>query len=99
VCVVDPSCLAIGLLAGVDIAAAKGPITSAIVVAIGFVVVSTITVIVPLLAFLAGGQTAQRKIAGVKEWLLSNEQAVMMVLFLVIGAMLVGRGIRDLTGL
>jgi hypothetical protein len=99
VCVVDPSCVALGLLAGVDIAGAKAPITSAIVVAIGFVVVSTITVIVPLVLFLAGGQTAQRKIGGVKEWLLSNEQAVMMVLLLVIGAMLVGRGIRDLAGL
>jgi hypothetical protein len=99
VCVVDPSCLALGLLAGVDIGGAKAPIATTIVVAIGFVVVATISVTVPLLAYLAGGQAAERKIVGVKTWLLSNEQAVMMVLFFVIGAMLVGRGIRDLAGL
>lgn len=99
VCVVDPSCLALGLLAGVDIAGARQPAALAVLVAAGFVLVSTVSVIVPLLIYLAGGEAAQRKIAGVKEWLLSNEQAVMMVLFFVIGAMLVGRGIRDLTGL
>jgi threonine/homoserine/homoserine lactone efflux protein len=99
VCVVDPSCLALGLLAGVDIADAKTPIASAIVVAAGFVLVSTISIIIPMLAFLAGGQSAQRKIGAVKDWLLSNEQAVMMVLCFVVGAMLVGRGIRDLAGL
>ena len=99
VCVVDPSCLALGLLAGVDIAGAKAPTAAQVLVAAGFVLVSSISVIVPLLVYLAGGQAAQRKIAGVKEWLLSNEQAVMMVLCFVIGAMLVGRGIRDLAGL
>lgn len=99
VCVVDPSCVALGLLAGVDIAGAKAPVSTAVLIAVGFVLVSTVTVTVPLLVYLAGGQAAQRKIAGVKEWLLSNEQAVMMVLLFVIGAMLVGRGIRDLAGL
>jgi hypothetical protein len=99
VCVVDPSCIALGLLAGVDIASAKTAIPVAIGVAAGFVLVSTVSVTVPLLTYLAGGQAAERRIAGVKTWLLSNEKAVMMVLFFVIGAMLVGRGIRDLAGL
>ena len=99
VCVVDPSCIALGLLAGVDIASAKAAIPTAILVAAGFVLVSTVSVTVPFLAYLAGGQAAERKIAGVKTWLLSNEKAVMMVLFFVVGAMLVGRGIRDLAGL
>lgn len=99
VSVVDPSCLALGLLAGVDIASARAPIATAVLVAAGFVLVATVSVTIPLLVYLAGGQAAERKIAGVKDWLLSNEKAVMMVLFFVIGAMLVGRGIRDLAGL
>lgn len=99
VCVVDPSCIALGLLAGVDIASSKAAIPTAILVAAGFVLLATATVTLPLLAYLAGGEAAERKIAGVKVWLLSNEKAVMMVLFFVIGAMLVGRGIRDLAGL
>jgi hypothetical protein len=87
------------LLAGVDIASARGPISTAVLVAAGFVLVATVSVTIPLLMYLAGGQAAERKIAGVKDWLLANENAVMMVLFLVVGAMLVGRGIRDLAGL
>ena len=96
---VDPASISLGLLAGVDIAAARPSVAEAVIVAAAFVVVSTVTITVPLLIYLAGGQAAQRRLAGVKEWLLSNEKAVMMVLFFVIGAMLVGRGIRDLTGL
>jgi hypothetical protein len=47
---------------------------------------------------LAGGQAVRARLVGVKGWLESNEKAVMMVLFLIIGAMLIGRGIRDLAG-
>jgi hypothetical protein len=99
VSVVDPSSLVLASLAGVDIASARTSVATAVLVAVAFVLLATVTVTVPLLAYLAGGQSAQRKIAGVKEWLLANERAVMMVLFFVIGAMLVGRGIRDLAGL
>jgi hypothetical protein len=53
---------------------------------------------VPLAGYLVGGQAARARLVGVKGWLLSNEKAVMIVLILIIGAMLIGRGIRDLAG-
>ena len=56
------------------------------------------TITVPLVGYLAGGQAARNRLVGVKGWLLSNEKAVMIVLFLIIGAMLIGRGITDLSG-
>jgi hypothetical protein len=99
VSVVDPASITLGLLAGVDIAAARMPIAPTVIVAAAFVAVATVTVTVPLLVYLGGGQAVRGRLVGVKEWLVSNEKAVMMVIFLIIGALLIGRGIRDLTGL
>jgi hypothetical protein len=98
VSVVDPASLSLGFLVGVDIAAARLPVPTAVIVAAAFVALSTLTITVPLTGYLAGGQAARDRLAGVKAWLESNEKAVMMVLFLIIGAMLIGRGIRDLAG-
>jgi hypothetical protein len=88
----------LGFLTGVDIAAARLPVPTAVVVAAAFVALSTVTITVPLAGYLAGGQAVRARLVGVKGWLQSNEKAVMMVLFLLIGAMLIGRGIRDLSG-
>jgi hypothetical protein len=98
VSVVDPASLSLGFLVGLDIAAARLPVPTAVIVAAAFVALSTVTITVPLTGYLAGGQAARDRLSGVKAWLESNEKAVMMVLFLIIGAMLIGRGIRDLAG-
>ncbi|MDT5015357.1 MAG: hypothetical protein QOD39_1517 [Mycobacterium sp.] len=95
---VDPASISLGLLAGVDIAGARLSISGAVVVAAAFIVLSTLTITVPLIGYFAGGQAARRRLGGLKEWLETNEQAVMMVMFLIVGALLIGRGIRDLTG-
>ncbi|WP_197518859.1 GAP family protein [Mycobacterium sp. ACS1612] len=96
VSVIDPASLSLGFLSGVDIAAARLPVATAVIVACAFVVLSTLTITVPLAGYLAGGQAARDRLVGIKGWLQTNEKAVMMVLFLLIGAMLIGRGIRDL---
>jgi hypothetical protein len=98
VSVVDPASISLGFLSGVDIAAARLPVPTAVVVAAAFVALSTVTITVPLAGYLVGGQAVRARLVGVKSWLQSNEKAVMMVLFLLIGAMLIGRGIRDLAG-
>ena len=98
VSVVDPASISLGFLAGVDIAAARLPIATDVMVAAAFIALSTVTITVPLAGYLAGGQAVRARLVGVKGWLQSNEKAVMMVLFLLIGAMLIGRGIRDLAG-
>jgi hypothetical protein len=98
VSVLDPTCLSLAVLSGLDIAAARQPTGTTLAVAAGFVVVSALPVVVPLAGYLAGGQAARTGLDNLKGWLLSNENAVMIVLFLLAGAMLVGRGIRDLAG-
>jgi hypothetical protein len=98
VSVVDPTSLSLGFLSGIDVAAARVALPTAVAVAAAFVALATLTITVPLLVYFVGGQAARARLEGIKGWLLSNEKAVMMVLFLVIGAMLIGRGIRDLAG-
>jgi hypothetical protein len=95
---IDPASISLGVLVGLDIAAARLPVVTGVLVAVGFVLVSTVTVTGPLLAYLAGGDAARRWLADLKVWLLANEKAVMMVLFLLVGAILIGRGIRELAG-
>lgn len=95
---VDPTSIVLGLVVGVDIAAARLPISAAVIVAAAFIVLSTLTITIPLIGYFASGQAGRSRLVGVKEWLLSNEKAVMMVTFMIIGALLIGRGIRDLTG-
>ncbi|OBA86684.1 hypothetical protein A5662_26745 [Mycobacteriaceae bacterium 1482268.1] len=97
VSVVDPSSLAIVLLAGADIGAAHGSLPAKLGVAAGFLLVSTVTITVPLIAYLVGGVGARARLADFKTWLLANEKAVTMVLLLVLAAMVMGRGISDLS--
>jgi threonine/homoserine/homoserine lactone efflux protein len=98
VTLIDPASISIGVLVGLDIAAARLPVTTEVIVAVAFVIVSTVTVTGPVLAYLAGGEAARRALTGLKSWLLAHEKTVMMVLFVVIGAMLIGRGIHELAG-
>lgn len=98
VSVVDPASISLGLLCGVDIAAARSPVPTDVIVAAAFIALSTVTITLPLAGYLAGGQGVRARLVGVKGWLQSNEKAVMMVVFLLVGAMLIGRGIRDLAG-
>jgi hypothetical protein len=49
-----------------------------------------------LVIYLVGGAAAEAKLGDVKTWLVANEKTVMMVLFLIIGVLMISRGIRAL---
>lgn len=95
---IDPASISIGVLVGLDIAAARLSVATDVLFVVVFLLLSTVTVTGPVLAYVAGGEAARRWLAGLKGWLLTNEKTVMMVLFVLIGAMLIGRGIRELAG-
>ena len=79
-----------------DLAESGAPAVASIAVAVGFVLIATVTVTVPLAIYLVGGATAEAKLGDVKTWLVANEKTVMMVLFFIIGVVMIGRGIRAL---
>jgi threonine/homoserine/homoserine lactone efflux protein len=69
----------------------------AAVVAI-YVVLASITLIVPVVGFLAARERMTPILDSMKAWLLVNNATVMAILFLVLGAKVLGDGIVLLTG-
>jgi hypothetical protein len=64
----------------------------------GFVVIASASVAAPVLYYLDAGESAAKTLDGWKAWLLANNTTVMFVLFLVLGAKLVGNGLGGLLG-
>ncbi len=61
-----------------------------------FVVIASLTVIVPVATYMLAREKAERVLDSWKAWLTANNAAVMVVLFLVFGAVLIGKGIKGL---
>ena len=58
-----------------------------------FVVVASVTVAAPVVVYLALGDRSADVLASWKTWLVANTATVMMVLFVVLGAKMVGDGL------
>ena len=90
---VNPKNLLMAAGAGVDIGSAAldaGETTAAIVV---FVLLAASTVAVPVIGYLAASARMKAPLESMREWLVHNNATVMAVLLLVIGVVMVGKGI------
>jgi Sap-like sulfolipid-1-addressing protein len=94
----NPKNLGLAIAAGVviDRAVTAGGNEAALIIL--FVVLASLTVAVPVVYTLVGGEGAKRTLDGWKAWLTANNAAVMAVLFIVIGAKLVGEGLDAILG-
>jgi threonine/homoserine/homoserine lactone efflux protein len=61
-----------------------------------FILLGCVTIAIPVLYRLFAGQRADERLAHWKQWLLANSTTVMVVVFVLIGAALVGRGLEAL---
>ena len=68
---------------------------SVVVMAV-FVLIATIGLAIPVGIFYLGGDKAAETLADLRQWLGHNNAAIMAVLFLVIGAKLVGSGLQTI---
>ena len=73
------------------------PTTDAVVSLVVFVVVGSLTIAVPVVYYLVGGEQARTPLDDLKEWLTVHNDAVMTVLFLVFGVNLIAKAIPPLT--
>jgi hypothetical protein len=73
-------------------------ISDAVVSLIVFVVVGSLTIGLPVVYYLVGGDSARAALDDLKAWLTVHNDAVMTVLFLVFGVKLVADAIPPLTG-
>jgi hypothetical protein len=93
---VNPKNLALTAAAGLAIAQAGVSGASAVVALLIFVAVASLSVGTPVLYYLAAGEGTKKTLDGWKAWLITNNAAVMAVLFVVLGFVLLGQGISAL---
>jgi threonine/homoserine/homoserine lactone efflux protein len=93
----NPKNLALALGAGASLAQAGASGGEATVGLIVFVVIASLTIAVPVVFSLTGGERAAHVLDGWRVWLAEHNTAVMAVLFLVFGVVLFSQGLRGLT--
>ena len=94
---VNPKNLLLAAGAGAAVEGLALPTTNAVVSLLVFVVVASLTIAGPVTYYLVGGESARTTLAGIKEWLALHNDAVMTLLFLVLGVNLISKGIPPLT--
>jgi hypothetical protein len=94
---VNPKNLALAAAGGIAIAQANLDGADPWITLVIFAVLASVTVAVPVLAYLVAGASAQRMLDSWKAWLTANNATVMAVLFVVFGAVLIGKGVQQLS--
>jgi threonine/homoserine/homoserine lactone efflux protein len=92
---VNPKNLLLAAGAGVTIGSAKLGVGSSIVVVLVFTVIAALSVAVPVIAYLVAAERMSGPLGSLRHWLVQNNATVMAVLLLVIGFVLVGKGIAS----
>ncbi len=92
----NPKNLGLTIAAAATISGAGLGAGSQVVVALVFVLVASVTIIVPTLAYLTAKEKAEPVLNSMKDWLTANTATVMTVLFLVLGAKVLGDGLSIL---
>jgi hypothetical protein len=95
---VNPKNLGLTLAAALTIAQAGLSGSQPWVALAVFVLIGSITVLVPVVYYITAGDSATKTLTTWKAWLAVNNATVMAVLFLVLGAKLLGDGIGGLLG-
>lgn len=95
---VNPKNLGLTIAAAASIGAAGLDVGQESVVVAVYVVLASITLIVPVVGYLAARERMTPVLDTMKVWLVGNNATVMAVLFVVLGAKLLGDGISILSG-
>jgi hypothetical protein len=93
---VNPKNLLLAAGAGAAVAGLALPTSEAVVALLVFVGLASLTIAVPVVYYLVGGESARTRLDTVKEWLAVHNDAVMTVLFLVLGVNLISKGVPPL---
>jgi threonine/homoserine/homoserine lactone efflux protein len=94
--VANPKEIAFAAGAGLTIGGAMLGAGEMVLAGAVFVLLACLSVAIPVLAVLVGGERMSPILAEARAWLLRNNAIVMAIVLLVIGAMLIGSGISGL---
>jgi hypothetical protein len=90
---VNPKNLGLTIAASASVGSAGLSGGDEVIVMVVFVLIASIAVGVPVILNLVHGKKAQPALTEMKEWLIDNNATVMAVLFIVLGAKVLGEGI------
>ena len=91
---INPKNLTLTLAAAATIAGAGLTGADPYIVLAVFVIIGTVGLAIPIGIYFFGGEHAAETLAELRHWLAVNNAAIMSVLFVVIGAKLVGGGLQ-----
>ncbi len=94
---VNPKNLMMCIAAGVTIGGASLPTGSNVVLVVVYSLLAATTVLIPVIAYQVSAQRLREPLARLKDWLSVHNAAVMATLIVVIGAVLIGKGITGLS--
>ena len=92
---VNPKNLLMGAAAGLAIGGAGLDVGADVVAILVFTLVAACSVAVPVIAYLVASQRMGGPLESLRSWLVQNNATVMAVLLLVIGVVLIGKGIAS----
>lgn len=93
---VNPKNLALCISAGATVGDADLALDDVIVSVAVFVVLASVTVVAPVLAYLVAPASMSGRLEDLRAWLTVNNTTVLAVLLLVLGVSLVGKGVAGL---
>jgi threonine/homoserine/homoserine lactone efflux protein len=94
----NPKNIGLTFAAAATIATAGLTNAQQIVTLLVFVVVASLTVAIPVIAYLLAGARATPTLERMREWLVANAKILMTVLFVVLGLVLLADGISSVAG-
>ncbi len=92
----NPKILLLAAAAGVDIGGIDSSLRQQGIAIVVFAIIASASVAAPVLAYMFAGARVLGPLSRVKDWLLRNNTAVMVVVFLLLGALLIYNGFADL---
>ena len=87
---VNPKNLGLTVAAAATISSANLDTSNEIVVLAVYVLIASVTIVLPVAAYLIMGDRADEPLTTAKQWLIDNNNTVMSVLFVVLGFKLIG---------
>jgi threonine/homoserine/homoserine lactone efflux protein len=94
----NPKNLTLAAAAAITIGKASLDMAQLLVIIVVFVLIASVSIIVPVAYYLLGGEGARSTLDGWKAWLEANNATVMTVLLVVMGVAIAGKGLGALLG-
>ncbi|MDR6613334.1 GAP family protein [Leifsonia sp. 1010] len=91
----NPKNLLMGVAAGIAIGSDAQTTAETVVAVIVYTVIAASTVAIPVIAYLAASARMARPLGSLRTWLVYNNATIMAVLLLVIGVVLIGKGLGE----